>query len=308
MSYVHLPIMAEEIITYAIKDSDKYFLDCTLGEGGHSEKVLTRFPGITVYGLDRDKEILKVAGNRLSIFNNRFNGYNINFKDVTFENINFVNHAFDTALIDLGISVYHYKSSNRGFSFAKDEALSMQLDDESIDVARIINEYPESALADIFKRYGEERFAKRIASKIVEAREYNEITRSNELAQIIAAAIPVRFQPKKIHPATKCFQALRIYANNELENIEIGVPRVFNMLKKGGRLAVITFHSLEDRIVKRIFAQYYKDCICPPGAPICTCDKKREIKYIAKMVKPSPEEIEINPASRSAKLRVIEKL
>ncbi len=300
--------MVNEIIHYLIRENDKIFLDCTIGEGGHSEAILTRFSGITIYGVDRDAEILKAARNRLSIFQNRIHLLNLNFKDLELSKLKKGGDLFDSALIDLGISLYHYKNSKRGFSFSQKEKLDMRLDEESINVYDIVNTYSQENLSNIFFKYGEERFSRKIAGKIVKAREINKIEYSDQLAEIIAGAIPMKFRKKKIHPATKCFQALRIFANNELENIKIGLPAVLSLIKKGGRLGVITFHSIEDRIVKNIFSDLYKDCICPPEAPICTCGKKREIKWIAKVIKPSNEEIDENPASRSAKLRVIEKL
>ncbi len=300
--------MVNEVIHYLIKKSDKLFLDCTLGEGGHSEEILTRFPGIAVYGLDRHSEILKIARNRLSIFRNRFFGFNVNFKDVSQTIFKEGGKLFDSALIDLGISIYHYKGSKLGFSFSKKEKLDMRLDQESISVYEIINTYSEKELTNIFFKYGEERFSKNIASKIVKQREKETIEYSNQLGEIIESAVPVRFRKKNIHPATKCFQALRIFANNELENIENGLPNVLSLIKKGGRLGVITFHSLEDRIVKKFFNDLYKECVCPAEAPICTCGKKREINWVARMIRPTDEEIENNPASRSSKLRIIEKL
>ena len=184
----------------------------------------------------------------------------------------------------------------------------MRLDNESIDVHEIINNYSEQSLSDIFFKYGEERFARRIANRIVFERNHNEIKYSDQLAEIIANAMPRKFWPNKIHPATKTFQALRILANNEFENIEKGIPNVLSVLKKGARLGVITFHSIEDRIVKRIFNDLNKDCICPPRAPICTCAKEPEVNWIAKIIKPTEKEISENPSSRSAKMRVVEKL
>jgi len=306
LNYVHKSVMIKEVVSYLINEGDQYFLDCTIGEGGHSESILTRFPGIKIYGLDRDNEILNIAGNRLSNFRDRIVLKNINFKNIN--SINLDNKFFDSALIDLGISTYHYKKSQKGFSFSKKEFLNMMLDNESIDVKEIVNQYSEKDLIEIFFKYGEERFSKRIVSKIVEYRNKKDIKYSDELADIIYNAIPKKFHNKKIHPATKCFQALRIYANREFENIKEGLPSVMSVLKKNGRLGVITFHSLEDRIVKNIFNYLYKDCICPNEVQICTCGKKREISWVAKCLKPSKDEVDDNPSSRSAKLRVVQKL
>ena len=215
---------------------------------------------------------------------------------------------FDSALIDLGISMYHYKESKKGFSFSQREKLDMRLDEDSINVYDIINTYSEKELLNIFFEYSEERFSKKIANKIVKEREKNQIKYSDQLASIIVGVIPRKFWRKNFHPATKCFQALRIFANNEFENIKIGIPNILSLIRKGGRLGVITFHSLEDRIVKNIFNDLYKDCICPKEVPICTCGKKREIKWIVKIISPSKEEIKKNPSSRSSKLRIVEKI
>lgn len=300
--------MINEIIDNIIGVHDKKILDCTVGEGGHAEIILTRFPGTFIYGLDRNKEILEIARNRLSIFGERFVGVNKNFKDVKSDDLGDKNIPLDCALIDLGISTYHYKKSDLGFSFSKSEKLDMKLDNESKDVFDIINTYSEMELTEIFRNFGEERFSKKIAYNIINRRKKAQIKKSDELAEVIANAIPKKFHPKRINPATRCFQALRIYANDEFENIKKGIPNILSLLKTGGKLGVITFHSLEDRIVKRIFNELNKDCICPPESPICFCDKKKEIEWVAKMIKPSDEEINENPPSRSAKLRVVRKV
>ena len=259
--------------------------------------------------MDRDKEILESAKKYLEVFRERFYGVNINYRNASLEIIKKGGELFDSALIDLGISMYHYKESKRGFTFSQKERLDMRLDSESESVYDIINTYSFESLSNIFFKYGEERFARIIAKKIILERQKNPIEYSDHLAEIIAGAIPAKFKKnKKIHPATKCFQALRIYANNELENIEIGIPKIISLLKKGGRLGVITFHSIEDRIVKKIFSNMYKDCICPPEVPVCGCGKRREINWVSKLITPSENEIKLNPPSRSSKLRVVEKL
>ncbi|MBN2547016.1 MAG: 16S rRNA (cytosine(1402)-N(4))-methyltransferase RsmH [Spirochaetes bacterium] len=308
MNYLHSPVMVNEVIEYLIDDRTRYFLDCTAGEGGHSAEILKRFPAVTVFALDRDKEILEIARNRLSIFHDRFKAFNSNFINISLKDLNLEKPSIDSALMDLGISFYHYKNSTRGFSFSSSEKLNMTLDEESIDVYEIINNYNKDQLADIFFKYGEERFSRRIAGKIVKQRETKSIETSSELASIIASAVPYKSMSKRIHPATKCFQALRIFANKELENIKTGIPNILSLLKNGGKLGVITFHSLEDRTVKEIFKDLSKSCICPPGAPVCICNKKKEIELLSKALKPSMEEIKKNAASRSAKFRVVEKI
>ena len=317
MNIVHSPVLLTEVMTYLVGEQDKLFLDCTVGEGGHSGAVLNKRSDITIVGLDRDSQILEIAKSRLEKFGSRFIPINCNFtslsdKILSDENLTHMlqknGGGFDSVLIDLGISVFHYKVSKKGFSFSSEDVLDMRLSGEGISAYDVINGFSEKELADIFFKYGEERFSRVIAKNIIVQRENKMIKIAKDLSEIIETSIPKKFQNKKIHPATKCFQALRIYVNNEFENIEKGIPVILSLLKKGGRLGVITFHSLEDRIVKRIFADYYKDCVCPPNVPRCVCGKKREIDFVVKFVSPGAEEIKDNPPSRSAKLRVVEKL
>ncbi|MBP5448683.1 MAG: 16S rRNA (cytosine(1402)-N(4))-methyltransferase RsmH [Spirochaetales bacterium] len=315
MSYVHSPVLLSQVLANLVGERDKLFLDCTLGEGGHSEAVLQNFSNISVIGLDRDTEILAVARDRMSAFQGRFAGLNVNFADVTADDIlssplgsqYSQNGGFDSILVDLGISVFHYKISQKGFSFGVDQPLDMRLSSVGMSAADIINTWTEKQLLEMLYRYAEEKHAKLIVRRIIEKRALSPITTTKHLADIIAAAIPKKFQTK-IHPATKTFQALRIAVNNEFGNIERGIPNLMKLLKVGGRMGVITFHSLEDRIVKNIFADMYKDCICPPSAPVCTCNKRREINYIVKHAEPDDEEVKRNPPSRSAKIRIVEKL
>lgn len=306
MKYVHSPVLLNSVLDNLITGNDRLFLDCTLGEGGHTEAILNKFSSINVYGLDRDAKIIEVAKERLSVFGERFKGVNINFTRA--DSLESEGILFDAALIDLGISVYHYKRSGRGFTFSNNEPLDMTLDNDGIPVSHIVNEYSESELKEILYKYAEERFAPHIAGRIVKYRLNKRIETSLELAEIIEGAIPHKFRSRNIHPATKAFQAFRIAANGELENIEKGIPAVLSMLKSGGRLGVITFHSIEDRIVKKIFAELNKECICPPKMPVCRCGKVREVKLIGKSITPDPEELDRNPPSRSARLRIVEKI
>jgi 16S rRNA (cytosine1402-N4)-methyltransferase len=307
LSYAHTSVMCEEVCTQLVLGSSRLMIDCTCGEGGHSEQILQRFPDITVFGLDRDSSILSIAGDRLSKFGERFQPLQTNFADKQFISDQFNKESIDTVLIDLGISVYHYKESGRGFSFSGHEKLDMRLDDCVESAGDIINTYDEKSLSDIFFKYGEERFSRRIASFIVRERSERAIEYTDQLAELVSRAVPRKFHPKKIQPATKIFQALRIAVNNEFENIEKAIPLYLSLLKTGGRMGIITFHSLEDRIVKTMFNDLYKECVCPPRAPMCTCDKKREINWVARKIKAGVEEIENNPPSRSATLRIVEK-
>lgn len=304
--YVHTPVMLKQVIENIVSEDDKMFLDCTLGEGGHTEAVLKTFPEIKVCGLDRDSNIMKVAQNRMLPFADRFQCFQMNFAEAAI--LKERGFLFDSALIDLGISVFHYKVSGRGFSFSRAEPLDMRLDNEGESVADLVNNLPEDELRSILYKYAQERFAPMIAKKIVAYREKEPITLSTQLAEIIESAVPAKFKGGKIHPATKTFQALRIAVNHELDYIEPGIRAVLSLLKKGGRLGVITFHSLEDKIVKSLFKYMSLECECPPKIPKCVCGKTKEVEIIGKSFTADENELKDNPPSRSARLRIVEKL
>jgi 16S rRNA (cytosine1402-N4)-methyltransferase len=298
--------MLKQVLENVVSDNDKMFLDCTLGEGGHTEAVLKNFPQINACGLDRDSNIMSVAKSRMQPFGDRFQCFQMNFAESAC--LKDKGLSFDSALIDLGISVFHYKVSGRGFSFSKEEPLDMRLDNAGESVADLVNNLPEEELRGILYKYAQERFAPVIAKKIVASREKNPITLSTQLADIVESAIPAKFRGGKIHPGTKTFQALRIAVNHELDNIEPGIRAVLSLLKKGGRLGVITFHSLEDKIVKSLFKEMSLECVCPPRIPQCVCGKIKEVEIIGKSFTADEEELQNNPPSRSARLRIVEKL
>lgn len=304
--YVHTPVMLKQVLENVVSDDDKMFLDCTLGEGGHTEAVLKTFPEIKVCGIDRDFKIMEVAKNRMQPFGDRFQSFLMNFSEVG--TLKEKGLSFDSALIDLGISVFHYKVSGRGFSFSREEPLDMRLDNEGESVADLVNNLPEEELRSILYKYAQERFAPMIAKKIVTYREKNPITLSTQLAEIIESAVPAKFRGGKIHPATKAFQALRIAVNHELDYIEPGIRAVLSLLKKGGRLGVITFHSLEDKIVKSLFKYMSLECECPPKIPKCVCGKIKEVEIVGKSFTADDDELKDNPPSRSARLRIVEKI
>ena len=304
--YVHTPVMLKQVLENVVSDDDKMFLDCTLGEGGHTEAVLKTFPEIKVCGIDRDCKIMEVAKNRMQPFGDRFQSFLMNFSEVG--TLKEKGLSFDSALIDLGISVFHYKVSGRGFSFSREEPLDMRLDNEGESVADLVNNLPEEELRSILYKYAQERFAPMIAKKIVTYREKNPITLSTQLAEIIESAVPAKFRGGKIHPATKAFQALRIAVNHELDYIEPGIRAVLSLLKKGGRLGVITFHSLEDKIVKSLFKYMSMECECPPKIPKCVCGKIKEVEIVGKSFTADDDELKDNPPSRSARLRIVEKI
>lgn len=301
--------MSSEVWRYLEPREDQHLIvDATLGEGGHSEMFLERAPWVRVIGVDADPRIMTVARKRLEPYSGRISFYemwfNRFFKDFPSEE-----EQPDIILFDLGISSFHYERGERGFSFSRDEELDMRLDpDLETDAADIVNEYPEKELADILFEYGEERYSRRIAAAIVRERKEGRITTSGRLKDIIFHAVPGEYRHKRIHPATRSFQALRIAVNGELPRLESALNDAFELLKPEGRMGVISFHSLEDRIVKNFFRDKAKACTCPPEWPECRCGGKPEGKIITrKPVTPSEEEIESNSRSRSAKLRVFEK-
>lgn len=314
MEIVHTPVLLQETLEYLspageVYENNCFMVDSTLGEGGHSEAFLTRFENLHVIGLDADPKIQARAKERLAPFGTRMNFYQGWFNDFYAgypDNI----PGPDIILFDLGISVFHYEKSGRGFSFRYDEPLDMRLNpDAGESVEELINSRSEKALADIIYMYGEERYSRRIASAICEQRHMARIVSSKVLADIIYRAVPAAYRHGNIHPATKTFQALRIAVNHELDHIQPALEDAFSVLNVGGKLGVITFHSLEDRIVKNVFRDLAKACICPPEQAICTCGGKPRAELITrKPVGPKEEEVAENSPSRSAKLRVVRKL
>lgn len=303
----HTPVMVEEALELLRPSgTTNLMVDATLGEGGHAEAFLQRNRDLLLIGIDADEEILERAKERLATLSARITFANMWFSDFFTQFDEAHERQPEIILFDLGISRYHYELGKRGFSFSRDEELDMRLDTTMKTTARdIINHYPAQELVRIFSLFGEERYAQRIAGAIVKARGSGAVYNSRQLAQIVARVVPRR----KIHPATRIFQALRIAVNDELEQLRTGLNRALEVLIRGGRLGVISFHSLEDRIVKNTFSSLNKACSCPPNQPICKCGGLREYRVITKKpTTPQLSEIKNNPASRSAKLRVIEKL
>ncbi len=295
MEILHYPVMHEEVLENLTlpRDRETVLIDCTTGEGGHTKLFLESYPLVTVIGLDRDSEIQKKAIERLKDYGERFKPVNTWFNDYLSSRDS---ESADGILFDLGISIFHYEESERGFSFRKDEELDMRLDSsQSLTAETIVNEYSEEELANVIYKYGEERYSRRIARAIGEKRQEKRIVTSKELGEIIWTAVPREYRYGRIHPATRTFQALRIEVNRELDRIEPALTEAMRVLKKGGRIAVITFHSLEDRIVKWTF----KD----------RAEKYGDIRILTKKpIIPTDKECDENPPSRSSKLRVIEKL
>lgn len=305
MDICHTSVMLHELLEHLIpKPVEGLMIDCTLGEGGHTEAFLKAYPLLRVIGIDRDADILEKAIARLAPFADRFTPVNAWFDEFLAD---YSGEQPLAVLFDFGISSYHYEASNRGFSFKKHEPLDMRLNgNDELTVGQIINSYRQERLADIIYQFGEERYSRRIAAAICQNRP---IVASDELAQIIWKAVPAAYRYGSIHPATKTFQALRIAVNRELERIVPALDRAIDVLSPGGRIGAISFHSLEDRLVKQLFRQAAIGCSCPPQAPRCICEPRPKIRQLSKKpLIPSEEECNTNPPSRSAKLRLVEKL
>ena len=266
------------------------------------------FPDIKVIGLDADPEIQKRARLRLEEFGDRVSFVHTWFNDYFADHIG--RPRPDRILMDLGISIFHYEKSGRGFTFAKDEPLDMRLNPESrLSAAVIVNEYNEKEIADLIYKYGEERYSRKIASAIVRKRAEAKIETASELAQLISDIVPPAYRHGRIHPATRTFQALRIVVNDELGRLRSALNNAVKALAPGGKIGIITFHSLEDRIVKHFFKDLNRNCICPPEQPRCSCGGARVVDILTrKPVTPSQEEIAENAASRSSKFRVAQRL
>jgi 16S rRNA (cytosine1402-N4)-methyltransferase len=305
---VHQPVLLKEVMSLLVPPSDGgLFVDATLGEGGHTLAFLRQYPRLSVIGVDADPVILAAASERLQPFADRVRFVNSWYSDFFADYAEPV--APDLVLMDLGISMYHFEGSGRGFSFSRDEDLDMRLSPGlAMSAADIVNTCEASELTAILHSFGEERFARQIAARLVRERERSPITTSSRLAAVVAAAVPPSHRHGRIHPATRTFQALRIAVNRELEQVETGLADAIRVLAPEGRVGVISFHSLEDRIVKRTFREKSRDCTCPPEWPICQCGGKSELRLVtSRPLTASEEELASNPASRSAKLRVAQK-
>jgi len=309
MAFTHISVLAQEVIEYLRPEPGKRYLDGTLGGGGHTEKILIESsPTGQVLGLDLDDEALAAAHDRLRHFGARFISRQASFAAAG-EILSELNwRPVDGAILDLGVSSHHLDTPERGFSFRLSGRLDMRMDRrESLDAFEIVNRYSAAELERIFKIYGEEPRARRIAAAIVAARHRRPIERTDELAALIAHAKGGRAGER--HPATQCFQALRIAVNRELDQLERFLDTGYELLAPGARLVVISFHSLEDRLVKSAFRKWSRSCICPPRAPVCTCGWSRKAKLLTtRPVAPSAAESKLNRRARSAKLRAVEKI
>ncbi|MBU0731313.1 16S rRNA (cytosine(1402)-N(4))-methyltransferase RsmH [Patescibacteria group bacterium] len=309
----HIPVLLEEVILGLNPKPNENFIDCTVGLGGHSGEVLRRIsPQGKLLGFDRDPVALKRAEQNLREYQGRFDLINDNYKNINKYGQYTAVLENNGILCDLGISSLQISGSDqRGFSFKEPEGLlDMRMDPRAeLTAADVLNTYREEELTRILKEYGEERHSKLIACRVADIRKKQKFEKISDLLNVINEVYKGKPKPKKIHLATRTFQALRIEVNGELDNLKEFLPIGVSLMQSGARMAIISFHSLEDRIVKNFFRQESKDCICPPEVPMCRCGHKKSLKRITKKpIVPSEEEIALNPRARSAKLRIAEKI
>ena len=306
----HVSVLLEECIEGLNIKPDGIYVDGTLGGAGHSSVIASKLTTGRLIGIDRDPVALKAAGERLAPYGDRVTLVHSNFceLDTALDSLGII--GVDGILLDLGVSSPQLDDGQRGFSYMSDAPLDMRMNGEdALDAKQIVNRWSYEELKRILYDYGEERFAPRIAAAICKRREEREIETTLELVDIIRGAMPASALREKQHPAKRSFQAIRIVVNDELGSVERVMKKAVPLLNKGGRLAVITFHSLEDRIVKQAMAEAAKGCTCPPEFPVCVCGKKPQVKLITrKPIVSGEEELERNPRARSAKLRICEKL
>jgi 16S rRNA (cytosine1402-N4)-methyltransferase len=309
MEFNHKSVLLWEVIDGLAIKPDGIYVDGTLGGAGHAGEVCSRLgENGRFIGIDQDEDAIAVSSERLKAYGQKVSIVRSNYSDM----VNVVHslgiEKADGILLDLGVSSFQLDTEERGFSYRMDAPLDMRMDNrQELTAATVVNEYSESELFHIIRNYGEDKFAKNIAKNIVIERKKGEILTTGALAEIVSRSIPMKIKKQGGHPAKRTFQAIRIEVNHELEVLERNISDMIDLLNSGGRLCIITFHSLEDRIVKQAFRQAQNPCTCPPDFPVCVCGKKPRGKQITrKPIIPSDEEKEQNPRSKSAKLRVFE--
>lgn len=311
MEFAHIPVMLDECLEGLNIKADGIYVDGTVGGAGHSIEIVKRLSeNGRLICVDKDEDALKAAGERLAPFGDRVTFIHDDYKNLVAELDSIGVGKVDGILLDLGVSSYQLDNAERGFSYMKDAPLDMRMDrSQRISAYEVVNGYSESELARILFDYGEEKLARQIARNIVRARAEKPIETTLELAKIVEDTYPAKTRWKFGHPAKRTFQAIRIEVNDELSSLGEAVTQMTRRLEKGGRMAVITFHSLEDRIVKSAFKELSLACTCPPDFPVCVCGKVQEVELVNKKpIVASEGELEKNSRSQSAKLRVIEKL
>lgn len=306
----HETVLLRESVEGILGDPDGIYVDCTLGGGGHSAALADRLsPSGCLVGIDQDPAALQAGRLRLTGVRPTVHVVQGNFREISAVLDQLGIGQVDGILFDLGVSSHQIDLPQRGFSYMNNGPLDMRMNPEqSLTAQEIVNTYPEKELARVIFEYGEERWARRIAKFIVEARRNRPLTTTFELVELIAAAIPAAARRQGPHPAKRTFQAIRIEVNGELSILPAALRTAIDRLKPGGKIGVISFHSLEDRIVKNTFAALLGHCVCPPKAPVCICNPRATLRLPGKPIAPSAEEVEANPRARSAKLRIAEKV
>lgn len=309
MEFSHVSILLKECMDGLDIKPNGIYVDGTLGGGGHTFKLIQFISEGKVIGIDQDQDALEAATKRLAIFGEKFIPVHNNYSNLLEVLETLEIKKIDGFLLDLGVSSYQLDEAERGFSYMNDGQLDMRMNQEdAFSAYDVVNTYSEDELTQIIREYGEENWANRIAKFIVEARSEKPLESTFELVEIIKNAIPASARKDGPHPAKRTFQAIRIEVNNELKIIEKAIEDAVSVMNKGGRVAIITFHSLEDRIVKNTFKKLAQGCVCPPEFPVCICNNKPKVKIISrKPILPSEREITENPRARSAKLRIAEK-
>ena len=311
MDRAHVPVLVTEVVEWIHGKDGGIYVDATIGSGGHAVALLQTYPGIALLvGIDQDAQAVASAKKNLAAFHKRATVVHGNFTNIkTILGTLHIAHI-DGIIFDLGVSSMQLSDPLRGFSFMAEGPLDMRMDQNSaVQAQDLINTLSAAELEEILRTYGEERWARRIARAIQQQRSTQPISTTTELSRIISEAIPARYRPPSIHPATRTFQALRIAVNDELKNLRHTLDETLDLLNGGGRMGVISFHSLEDRIVKQKFQQWQKGCTCSPRAPQCICGNEKKVNILTrKPIIPSRDEVQVNPRSRSAKLRVAEKI
>ena len=310
MEFKHIPVMLNECIEGLNIKPEGIYLDGTLGGAGHSSEIVKRLTTGKLIAIDKDEQALSAAKERLKEYSDKVIYIHDDFKNAI-ENLDKLGIGkIDGVLLDLGVSSYQLDNAERGFSYNADAPLDMRMDQsQSLTAYDVVNKYSEKEIADILFKYGEEKLSRKIAFNIIKAREKKEIKTTLELAQIVQDSYPAKLRWKGGNPCKRTFQAIRIEVNGELRGLSEAIEALTLRLNEGGRICVITFHSLEDRIAKQIFVYLEKDCICPKEQLICTCGKRQDIKIITKHpIIPSKKELEENKRSQSAKLRIAERI
>ena len=310
MEFAHIPVMLNEVLDGLAIKSDGIYVDGTVGGAGHSSEIAKRLTSGRLIAFDKDEDALMASAERLAPYKDKVTFVHDDYKNMIHDLDALGIGEVDGILLDLGVSSYQLDNAERGFSYTKDAPLDMRMDrSQYLTAFNVVNEYSVNELTKVLWDYGEERLARRIAENIAEAREKETISTTLQLAKIVEMSYPAKTRWKFGNPCKRTFQAIRIEVNGELRELEKALTEMARRLKKGGRMAVITFHSLEDRITKNVFKELNLACTCPPDFPVCVCGKVQEVELVNKKpITASEEELKFNPRAESAKLRIVEKL